>query len=119
MVIEALSNYYGVECLRNVTIDHELNILEWGNDFNKPSKSLIKEIINNYKNTELKRSKIKLIAAEKINSIAPLYKQLNMVREDPNNSIFSRIDAVRFHSNNLEALIDNGEDVDINSGWPE
>lgn len=42
-------------------------------------------------------------AAMRINKIAPLWKQANTIRENPNDPIFNQIDAIREKSNLIEA----------------
>jgi hypothetical protein len=48
----------------------------------------------------------RLIASGKIDAIAPLYKQMNLIRENQlSDPIFAEIDAVRVKSNSIEDMI--------------
>lgn len=74
-----------------------------------------------HKLKDQKINDIRTIAADKIASIAPVWKQVNLTREGgpKANSIFSRIDAIRTYSDSLEAEVLEGSSVDITTGWPE
>lgn len=77
-------------------------------------------------------AKIKEIATSKILTIAPLYKQNNMLAEGLNaivnndaeklaelQGVWDRINAIRARSNQLETSLEGNPDLDITQGWPE
>lgn len=66
---------------------------------------------------------MKLAAKDKIEAFAPLYKQVNLLRTDPDNEMFSKIDQIRSASDNIEAQINSlgYEDLvkfDYSKLWP-
>lgn len=62
----------------------------------------------------------KAFARAKIEAIAPQYKQINLLRENPNAPEFAQIDAIRAKSNEIEAQIlaaQKIEQFDLLAAW--
>lgn len=69
--------------------------------------------------TELPAQLIRLnrvIASEKINAIAPIYKQVNLIRESNfSDPLFVEIDAIRTKSNQIEDVINGSTSEQLKS----
>ncbi len=59
--------------------------------------------VPNFEHVDRKILETKFEASRRINEVAPLWKQMNVARENPNNPIFKEIDSIRKKSDSIEA----------------
>ena len=55
---------------------------------------------------------VKKEAAKRIDNVAPIWRQVNRIRENPSDPMFKKIDVIRKKSNMIEAHLDTLTDVE-------